>query len=357
MTEQSGNGIKLTVSYYYATSVEKAGSDRALPARVKRLAQEAATVSKSLPLSLSSSVFVRCDSDRLDIMKVLITGPADTPYSNGCFEFDVYFPPEYPNSPMLVNLMTTGRRTVRFNPNLYECGKVCLSILNTWSGRPEERWNAQTSSLLQVFVSIQSLVMVPDPFFNEPGWERSRGTPQGDVASRNYNQNLYKSCIDWGMIDQMRNPPPYFRDVINFHFWLKRHEICSQVEKWIKEVAQAAATRSTASNASFHPQIANEQVLRQKYAQLRQEFAKLKVPAGLEDFDSQFSAQVPPEFVYTPSAAPAGKFVVNFFLNLKIILLNIKFIVPVPAYPKNFITPSFGMPSSGKYPRMLDYSY
>lgn len=28
--------------------------------------------------------------------------------------------------------------------------KVCLSILNTWHGRPEEKWNPQTSSFLQV---------------------------------------------------------------------------------------------------------------------------------------------------------------------------------------------------------------
>lgn len=39
---------------------------------------------------------------------------------------------------------------VRFNPNLYNDGKVCLSVLNTWHGRPEERWNPETSSLLQV---------------------------------------------------------------------------------------------------------------------------------------------------------------------------------------------------------------
>lgn len=80
----------------------------------------------------------------------MITGPAETPYANGCFEFDVYFPPDYPNSPMLINLETTGRHTVRFNPNLYIDGKICLSILNTWHGRPEEKWNAHTSSFLQV---------------------------------------------------------------------------------------------------------------------------------------------------------------------------------------------------------------
>lgn len=57
-------------------------------------------------------------------LQVLITGPADTPYANGCFEFDVYFPQDYPNSPPLVNLETTGGHSVRFNPNLYNDGKV-----------------------------------------------------------------------------------------------------------------------------------------------------------------------------------------------------------------------------------------
>ena len=58
------------------------------------------------------------------LFKVLITGPSDTPYGNGCFEFDVYFPQDYPNSPPLINLETTGNHTVRFNPNLYNDGKV-----------------------------------------------------------------------------------------------------------------------------------------------------------------------------------------------------------------------------------------
>jgi len=60
--------------------------------------------------------------------QVLMTGPSDTPYANGCFEFDVYFPVDYPNSPPLINLETTGNHTVRFNPNLYNDGKVGFSV-------------------------------------------------------------------------------------------------------------------------------------------------------------------------------------------------------------------------------------
>jgi hypothetical protein len=52
------------------------------------------------------------------------------------------------------------------DPNLYANGKVCLSLLGTWSGDSGgEAWNARTSTLLQVLVSIQSLIMVPEPYY------------------------------------------------------------------------------------------------------------------------------------------------------------------------------------------------
>ena len=31
----------------------------------------------------------------------------------------------------------------------YECGKVCLSLLNTWAGRNSEVWDSTSSSILQ----------------------------------------------------------------------------------------------------------------------------------------------------------------------------------------------------------------
>jgi len=126
-------------------------------------------------MNLSSSLFLRLDEDRLDIMSCCIVGPEDTPYSGGCFVFDIHFGDDYPDGPMHVWLMTTGNGSVRFNPNLYAEGKVCLSILGTWSGNAGESWNRDTSTLLQVLVSIQSLIMVPDPYFNEPGYEHDIG--------------------------------------------------------------------------------------------------------------------------------------------------------------------------------------
>ena len=64
-----GSGIKFTSPHHYEALVKSTG-DVNNAARARRLAQEAVTLSTSLPLSYNSSVFVRCDEERLDVMKV-----------------------------------------------------------------------------------------------------------------------------------------------------------------------------------------------------------------------------------------------------------------------------------------------
>lgn len=51
---------------------------------------------------------------------------------------------DYPARPPKCLLETTGHGKVRFNPNLYNCGKVCLSLLGTWG----DNWVANKSTLL-----------------------------------------------------------------------------------------------------------------------------------------------------------------------------------------------------------------
>ena len=119
--------------------------------RLAELAQEHVDVSHSLPLNLASSAWCRCHPSRMDALRVAISAPEGTPYAAGVFVFDVRFPPSFPAAPPSVTMLTTGRGTVRFNPNLYECGKVCLSLLGTWTGRQScELWNPEESTVLQV---------------------------------------------------------------------------------------------------------------------------------------------------------------------------------------------------------------
>ena len=86
--------------------------------------------------------------------------PTDTPYTGGVYEFDILFPvkpPGYPSIPPKVKFRTTGAGSVRFNPNLYNDGKVCLSLLGTWDGAPGEQWSKETSTIIQVRVTPVSL--------------------------------------------------------------------------------------------------------------------------------------------------------------------------------------------------------
>lgn len=68
-------------------------------------------------------------------------------------------------------------------------------------------------SLLQVLVSVQSLILVSEPYFNEPGYERSRGTPSGTQSSREYDGNIRQASVKWAMLEQMRNASPCFKEV------------------------------------------------------------------------------------------------------------------------------------------------
>lgn len=70
VSEDDDGKVIFKVNYHYMSQVKNA-SDTNSAARSRRLAQEAVTLSTSLPLSSSSSVFVRCDEERLDIMKVM----------------------------------------------------------------------------------------------------------------------------------------------------------------------------------------------------------------------------------------------------------------------------------------------
>jgi len=133
---------------------------------------------KKDPLPL---IFPMMDEDLATVIHALVVGPFDTPYEGGFFWFVLNCPDDYPNSPPKVKLMTTGGGAVRFNPNLYANGKVCLSILGTWAG---PGWSP-AQSLASVLMSVQSL-MNERPYHNEPGFEVARG-PR-DVE--NYNDAI-----------------------------------------------------------------------------------------------------------------------------------------------------------------------
>ncbi|XP_077229686.1 uncharacterized protein LOC143862509 [Tasmannia lanceolata] len=176
----------------------------------KKIQQEWKILEKDLP----EAIFVRVYEERMDLLRAVIVGAAGTPYHDGLFFFDISFPSNYPSKPPLVYYHSGG---LRLNPNLYACGKVCLSLLNTWHGSVNETWTPTKSTMLQVLVSIQALVLNAKPYFNEPGYASTVGTLTGEKRSLVYNEDTFLlSCKT--MLYTLQRPPKHFEDFVKGHF-------------------------------------------------------------------------------------------------------------------------------------------
>ena len=175
----------------------------------------------------SHGIYHNTFEDDIYKLNVLMIGPTNTPYENGFYFFNIEIPKDYPFSPPKVKYCTQNGKT-RFNPNLYINGKVCLSIINTWSG---PAWTS-CNSISTVLLSIQALVFVENPLHNEPGYEKDNG-----IKNTNYNilitYNNFKTAIYKMIIEPPMNFE-YFNSITIKHFIDNYELILKKIEENVK---------------------------------------------------------------------------------------------------------------------------
>jgi ubiquitin-conjugating enzyme E2 O len=180
---------------------------------------------KALRASPMTDVFVKANEDRLHTFKFAISGSVHTPYYGGFYCFDLALPVTFPLQPPVVRFHSRG---LRINPNLYEDGYVCLSLLGTWSGTHQcEQWSP-TSTLRQVLLSVQAIILCQEPYYNEAGFESLVGTPEGQAHSRMYNETtaLLKVSL---LMSMAQAPPPDWGFEFREHY--KRH-VPRLLQRW-----------------------------------------------------------------------------------------------------------------------------
>lgn len=160
-------------------------------------------------------IFVIPDSENVLVAHAVIVGPENTPYEGGFFYFFVKFPTNYPISPPRVKLMNTDQNAVRFNPNFYKNGMICLSILGTYSG---PGWSP-LNTLFSVLLSIQSL-MNANPFNNAP--DLRVGRESEEYTPKKYNhyiryETMRVAVINFMKVDNVdtKHMPILMREKIN----------------------------------------------------------------------------------------------------------------------------------------------
>ncbi|KAK3359544.1 hypothetical protein B0T25DRAFT_101902 [Lasiosphaeria hispida] len=180
---------KIFESFCFTNRAREMGNLKPARGRMKKLVTQIA----SLRVDLPDGIYVRHGSSRIDIMKVLIVGPSDTPYEYGLFEFDVFCNGDFPQKAPEMQFRTTSGGKVAFNPNLYANGKVCLSLLGTWGG---QAWEPERSTILQILVSIQAMIFNSQPWYNEPG----RETIIDEMQSASYNKGIWGNTVKHAML-------------------------------------------------------------------------------------------------------------------------------------------------------------
>lgn len=176
---------------------------------ISRLAKDVSHIIKN-PLT-ENGIYYLHDEDNMLKGYALIIGPSGTPYYRGYYLFELDFPYNYPFSPPTVKFLTNNQG-IRFNPNLYTSGKVCISILNTWHGDPWSSCQSITSVLLTL-----STILNEKPLMNEPG------ITEGHPEILKYNQIIAFSNISIAICDVIQNKLycPWlskFRPIIEKHF-------------------------------------------------------------------------------------------------------------------------------------------
>ena len=191
---------------------------------ISRLIKDVKEIIKN-PLE-SHGIYYKHDEEDLLKGKALIMGPQGTPYENGFYLFEINYPVNYPYSPPKL-VYKTNDGVTRFNPNLYKCGKVCLSVLNTWRG---EQWSScQTiSSILLVLCTVLN----DTPFLNEPGITKMH------LDYDNYNTILKFKNIEVAIINMLINKDiklvfSEFVEIMKNHFLTNYDKIMDIVNKEI----------------------------------------------------------------------------------------------------------------------------
>lgn len=197
---------------------------------IKRLINDVKYI-KRYPLD-SNGIYYLHDEDDLMTGYALIIGPKDTVYENGYYFFKFHFTPQYPHEPPIVKYMTNGGN-VRFNPNLYTDGKVCISLLNTWTG---EQWTS-CQNISSILLAICTLLN-DNPLLNEPD------VKSDDKEIPKYNTLLEYANFDIAICDVINSNShlyysetefiPLFKDVFIEHFINNYQNHLTKIEEMIQ---------------------------------------------------------------------------------------------------------------------------
>jgi len=194
---------------------------------IKRIIQKDMKSIEEQQLS-SLGIYVSFNEENVREAKALIIGPEGGLYEGGYLFFHIKFPNNYPYAPPDVSYVPRNR--IRIHPNIYvgghpKGGKVCLSILGTWSG---PKWTS-IMDISTVLLTIQSL-LDKNPLHHEPGQENNNGN-----INKMYNEIVYFNTYRNLILKNIKEVPEgfeEFQEYVKTHFKSNKECIQKTIRGW-----------------------------------------------------------------------------------------------------------------------------
>jgi ubiquitin-conjugating enzyme E2 Z len=197
---------------------------------IKRITRDIKNIMKN-PLH-ENGIYYQHNMENIFKGYAMIIGPSDTPYQDGFYFFEFNFPYDYPHSPPVLTFLSNGDN-IRFNPNLYRNGKVCISLLNTWKG---DQWTS-CQSISSILLTLCT-VLNENPLLNEPGITESNSEiePYNIIISYKNNDVCILSILD--KIKNNNEPFSLFKDPCIKHFKENKERILKNIDYIVKKAIE-----------------------------------------------------------------------------------------------------------------------
>jgi len=119
---------------------------------------------------LDNDYLIHFDDENIFRVYAIIKGPYDSVYRHKFIRLDLDIPEEYPYKPPRVTFINYDG--VRIHPTLYEDGRCCSTILNTWPSVEQDnvKKEAWTSSMgIETILLMFHSFLDNHPYTHEPG--------------------------------------------------------------------------------------------------------------------------------------------------------------------------------------------
>lgn len=114
---------------------------------------------------LENDYLIYYDEENTNLLYSIIKAPYDSVYRHRFLRLNFKIPENYPHSPPEVTFINYDG--LRIHPNMYENGKCCATILNTWGDSMYEKWTS-SMGIETILLTFHSF-LDNNPYMYEPG--------------------------------------------------------------------------------------------------------------------------------------------------------------------------------------------